>query len=170
MYIYISHVNVTQTVPDISPLMPMRQDSLLVHLVGMPRFTGYFTKMALIYFIPINTCCQNVPPIYIRVYTIIFVPIFHFMQFRLFQKQLFTVENWCCFPRIHCVLCGHLRLIGTVRSYVTTEVVSGRSVNVRAFDDVNIIIGTRAAIVTAVCLTRVVRLNVEKACRQFNVL
>ena len=30
-YIYISHVNVTQTVPDISPLMPMHQDPLLVH-------------------------------------------------------------------------------------------------------------------------------------------
>ena len=29
-YIYISHVNVTQTVPDISPLMPMYQDPLLV--------------------------------------------------------------------------------------------------------------------------------------------
>ena len=28
-YIYISHVNVTQTVPDISPLMPMHQDPLL---------------------------------------------------------------------------------------------------------------------------------------------
>ena len=32
-YIYISHVNVTQTVPDISPLMPMHQDPLLVHNV-----------------------------------------------------------------------------------------------------------------------------------------
>ena len=31
MYIYISHVNVTQTVPDISPLMPMHQDPLLVY-------------------------------------------------------------------------------------------------------------------------------------------
>ena len=30
IYIYISHVNVTQTVPDISPLMPMHQDPLLV--------------------------------------------------------------------------------------------------------------------------------------------
>ena len=29
-YIYIYHVNVTQTVPDISPLMPMHQDPLLV--------------------------------------------------------------------------------------------------------------------------------------------
>ena len=29
-YIYISHVNVTQTVPDISPLMHMHQDPLLV--------------------------------------------------------------------------------------------------------------------------------------------
>ena len=33
-YIYISHVNVTQTVPDISPLMPMHQDPLLVTYVG----------------------------------------------------------------------------------------------------------------------------------------
>ena len=32
-YIYISHVNVTQTVPDISPLMPMHQDPLLVCIV-----------------------------------------------------------------------------------------------------------------------------------------
>ena len=32
IYIYISHVNVTQTVPDISPLMPMHQDPLLVYL------------------------------------------------------------------------------------------------------------------------------------------
>ena len=31
-YIYIYHVNVTQTVPDISPLMPMHQDPLLVCL------------------------------------------------------------------------------------------------------------------------------------------
>ena len=34
IYIYISHVNVTQTVPDISPLMPMHQDPLLVPYVG----------------------------------------------------------------------------------------------------------------------------------------
>ena len=33
IYIYISHVNVTQTVPDISPLMPMHQDPLLVSLL-----------------------------------------------------------------------------------------------------------------------------------------
>ena len=32
-YIYIYHVNVTQTVPDISPLMPMHQDPLLVNLL-----------------------------------------------------------------------------------------------------------------------------------------
>ena len=32
-YIYIYHVNVTQTVPDISPLMPMHQDPLLVMLI-----------------------------------------------------------------------------------------------------------------------------------------
>ena len=31
IYIYISHVNVTQTVPDISPLMPMHQYPLLVY-------------------------------------------------------------------------------------------------------------------------------------------
>ena len=36
IYIYISHVNVTQTVPDISPLMPMHQDPLLVWLVLTP--------------------------------------------------------------------------------------------------------------------------------------
>ena len=33
IYIYISHVNVPQTVPDISPLMPMHQDPLLVSSV-----------------------------------------------------------------------------------------------------------------------------------------
>ena len=33
IYIYISHVNVTQTMPDISLLMPMHQDPLLVTLV-----------------------------------------------------------------------------------------------------------------------------------------
>ena len=33
-YIYIYHVNVTQTVPDISPLMPVHQDPLLVELNG----------------------------------------------------------------------------------------------------------------------------------------
>ena len=32
IYIYISHVNVTQTVPDISPLMPMHQYPLLVFI------------------------------------------------------------------------------------------------------------------------------------------
>ena len=31
IYIYIYHVNVTQTMPDISPLMPMHQDPLLGH-------------------------------------------------------------------------------------------------------------------------------------------
>ena len=34
IYIYIYHVNVTQTVPDISPLMPMHQDPLLVCLMA----------------------------------------------------------------------------------------------------------------------------------------
>ena len=34
IYIYISHVNVTQTVPDISPLMPMHQYPLLVTMFG----------------------------------------------------------------------------------------------------------------------------------------
>ena len=33
IYIYISHVNVTQTMPDISPLMPMHQDPLLVQYI-----------------------------------------------------------------------------------------------------------------------------------------
>ena len=33
-YIYIYHVNVTQTVPDISPLMPMHQDPLLGCIIG----------------------------------------------------------------------------------------------------------------------------------------
>ena len=40
-YIYISHVNVTQTVPDISPLMPMHQDPLLV----APVFTWWRHQM-----------------------------------------------------------------------------------------------------------------------------
>ena len=48
-YIYISHVNVTQTVPDISPLMPMHQDPLLVCIVELLvssvicRFHGLLT-------------------------------------------------------------------------------------------------------------------------------
>ena len=41
IYIYISHVNVTQTVPDISPLMPMHQDPLLV-LILMRSFHCLF--------------------------------------------------------------------------------------------------------------------------------
>ena len=45
-YIYIYHVNVTQTVPDISPLMPMHQDPLLVSSlhgnVRDPRVNGEF--------------------------------------------------------------------------------------------------------------------------------
>ena len=36
-YRYISHVNVTQTVPDISPLMPMHQDPLLVFAPALPE-------------------------------------------------------------------------------------------------------------------------------------
>ena len=41
IYIYICHVNVTQTVPDISPLMPMHQDPLLVdHVVCRPLPCG----------------------------------------------------------------------------------------------------------------------------------
>ena len=39
-YIYISHVNVTQTVPDISPLMPMHQDPLLVTYCGATYIIG----------------------------------------------------------------------------------------------------------------------------------
>ena len=35
--IYISQVNVTQTVPDISPLMPMHQDPLLVLISDLTR-------------------------------------------------------------------------------------------------------------------------------------
>ena len=42
VYIYISHVNVTQTVPEISPLMPMHQDPLLVFFSGMaPKKQAY---------------------------------------------------------------------------------------------------------------------------------
>ena len=37
IYIYISHVNVTQTVPDISPLMPMHQDPLLVSYIEINK-------------------------------------------------------------------------------------------------------------------------------------
>ena len=42
--------------------------------VGMTSFTRYFAKMTSIYFISISSC-QNVFPIYNRVYKIIFVPI-----------------------------------------------------------------------------------------------
>ena len=41
IYIYISHVNVTQTVPDISPLMPMHQDPLLGYLSEATRDPFY---------------------------------------------------------------------------------------------------------------------------------
>ena len=44
-YIYISHVNVTQTGPDISPLMPMHQDPLLVWYV-MPVLWYYNKRTA----------------------------------------------------------------------------------------------------------------------------
>ena len=37
LYIYISHVNMIQTVPDISPLMPMHQDPLLVCIWNAPN-------------------------------------------------------------------------------------------------------------------------------------
>ena len=48
-YIYISHVNVAQTVPDISPLMLMHQDPLLVyHLNKLQR--GFLMK---------TLCLQN---------------------------------------------------------------------------------------------------------------
>ena len=53
IYIYISHVNVTQTVPDISPLMPMHQDPLLVYWVCecclLPQPSPYI--------IPHGVCC-----------------------------------------------------------------------------------------------------------------
>ena len=42
-YIYISHVNVTQTVPDISPLMPMHQDPLLVCVFS--TFLDFFYRI-----------------------------------------------------------------------------------------------------------------------------
>ena len=47
IYIYISHVNVTQTVPYISPLMPMHQDPLLAstHI----RTEGLYVKTTIIY-------------------------------------------------------------------------------------------------------------------------
>ena len=38
-YIYIFHVKVTQTVPDISPLMAMHQDPLLVNVIYMSNVT-----------------------------------------------------------------------------------------------------------------------------------
>ena len=43
-YIYIYHVNVTQTVPDISPLMPMHQDPLLVSLFGGVNLASILAK------------------------------------------------------------------------------------------------------------------------------
>ena len=39
---YISHVNVTQTVPDISPLMPMHQDPLLVYYMNQYVFNRMY--------------------------------------------------------------------------------------------------------------------------------
>ena len=51
-YIYISHVNVTQTVPDISPLMPMHQDPLLVkpcHAIKKGQIAGVWDAMTLMW-------------------------------------------------------------------------------------------------------------------------
>ena len=52
-YIYIYHVNVTQTVPDISPLMPMHQDPLLVFVVILIKLlnkqsSGCWNKVPLV--------------------------------------------------------------------------------------------------------------------------
>ena len=49
-YIYIYHVNVTQTVPDISPLMPMHQDPLLVWYIWsyFLNFPGFKIAMNMI--------------------------------------------------------------------------------------------------------------------------
>ena len=54
----------------LAPLITVRD----LQLVGMPSFTRYLAKMALICFISINSC-QHVLPIYNRVYKIIIVPI-----------------------------------------------------------------------------------------------
>ena len=54
-YIYIYHVNVTQTVPDISPLMPMHQDPLLVYqLWANSPFHEIFTSWWCLEFQPIT--------------------------------------------------------------------------------------------------------------------
>ena len=53
----------------LGPLITVRD----LQLVGMSSFTRYFAKMTSIYFISISSC-QNVLPIYNRVYKIIFVP------------------------------------------------------------------------------------------------
>ena len=60
IYIYISHVNVTQTVPDISPLMPMHQYPLLVpHLyIFTPIFIVSPNSLGLMLFV-CNWCDKN---------------------------------------------------------------------------------------------------------------
>ena len=50
IYIYISHVNVTQTVPDISPLMPMHQNPLLVSYLEA-QVTWNFSSKSLDHFL-----------------------------------------------------------------------------------------------------------------------
>ena len=48
IYIYICHVNVTQTVPDISPLMPMHQDPLLVSALLKQTFRNWPSSMGFV--------------------------------------------------------------------------------------------------------------------------
>ena len=60
IYIYISHVNVTQTVPDISPLMPMHQDPLLVQDdVQLGDWDYTIVKMKAVYFLSWWILCKS---------------------------------------------------------------------------------------------------------------
>ena len=55
-YIYIYHVNVTQTVPDISPLMPMHQDPLLVPADMDQELATYRLSIVCLKRLVINAC------------------------------------------------------------------------------------------------------------------
>ena len=79
-YIWISHVNVTQTVPDISPLMPMHQDPLLVNAIVFtqnPKCTMY-SLFALtfgwrIVYMVFCFCVDNVANYFLSVFFFFFV-------------------------------------------------------------------------------------------------
>ena len=61
IYIYISHVNGTQTVPDISPLMPMHQDPLLVVALGHLYLMSLMSASYLAMILPAGCLTASLP-------------------------------------------------------------------------------------------------------------